>query len=251
MKWVILGKKNQDLLCNLYLLLISLASVWLQRRRRSSEPPWLAALPFSWRRCLCVYRFSCTFVCRSVVFFYLYLIKVQYRSPSAAFCLQSTTVREADEPERSSPGLETLLKHLLLIMFTVLHEKERRDGGGVKKKKEPNTDDTAAALWKGEQEGYCGCPHVIGKEPQYLPSLSIIKAATAVEPPALKRDWRSFDEADGQLQGSRLLGRHWPARERERARWGRGGELWEGQAGDASELLRISGGWWAAASRRL
>lgn len=88
---------------------------------------------------------------------------------------------------------------------------------GKKKKIEPNTDDTAVVLWKGEQEGYCGCPHVIGKEPQYLPSLSIIKAATAVEQPALKCDWRSFDEADGQLQGSRLLGRHWPARERERA----------------------------------
>lgn len=119
---------------------------------------------------------------------------------------------------------------------------------GEKKK---NSDDSATALWNGEQEGYCGCPQLIGKEPQYLPSPSIIKAVTAVEKPApaLKHDWHSFDEADGQLQGSRLLGRHWPERESD---WrGRRGGLWEGRARDASELLRILGGWWAAASRCL
>lgn len=84
-------------------------------------------------------------------------------------------------------------------------------------------------LWNGEQEGYCGCPLLIGKEPQYLPSPSIIKAMTAVEKPtaARKHDWHSFDEADGQLQGSRLLGRHWPG----------GGSDWRGGWG----LVRRTG----------
>lgn len=40
---------------------------------------------------------------------------------------------------------------------------------------------------------------VIGKEPQYLPLLSIIKVVTAAEKPALQHDWHLFDEADGQF----------------------------------------------------
>lgn len=139
-------------------------------------------------------------------------------------------VREAGESlielKHFQPALEYFLKAFALDNLSVFNEKR---GGGDKKKKK-NSDDSATALWNGEQEGYCGCPHLIGKEPQYLPSPSIIKAVTAVEKPApaLKHDWHSFDEADGQLQGSRLLGRHWPERESD-WRGGGGGSEKDGQ----------------------
>lgn len=84
-----------------------------------------------------------------------------------------------------------------------------------------------------------------GKEPWYLPSLSIIITLTAVKKPAtLKYDWHSFGEADGQLQTSRLSGRYWPPRASCFLRE----EAWEGRAKDVREL-RISGSseaafWW-------
>lgn len=71
---------------------------------------------------------------------------------------------------------------------------------------------------------------------------------TAVEKPApaLKHDWHSFDEADGQLQGSRLLGRHWP--ERERVTGGGRGVVVRRTGKRRVRAAKNMGGWRAAAS---